>query len=367
MNTHPLRVTHLISSSGFYGAERVLLDLMTSLPSASIDPTLIVFDNIARSSDELIVAAGQAGIDVSVLPCRGRFDRTAVSQLKAMLVQNRAQIVHSHGYKANLYAYLASRRLPIRWISTCHGYMENKHTAPERIYLRRADMVVSVSPDGTAAQRKRNKIPSNRSRTISNGFKPLTVNPTPPRDDTPPRIGSVGRLAPEKGIDQLLIAAAHLLQRFPDLEVIVTGDGPVRQVLENMTSELGIEDAVDFRGYQSDVSSVYSELDILVQPSLREGLPMTILEAMGQSVAVVATAVGGVSDLLAHGRGVAVPPADSGALETAIEELLRDPTQRRELAIAGSEFVREHHTRDSMATQYAQLYAQILAPKWAHK
>jgi glycosyltransferase involved in cell wall biosynthesis len=148
-------------------------------------------------------------------------------------------------------------------------------------------------------------------------------------------VGRVGRLAPEKGVDVFLAAAARVAGHLDDVHFLVVGDGPERVALEAQARRLRIDDRVDFLGFRDDAPAIIGCLDVLVVSSRSEGAPLVVLEAMQAGVPVVATAVGGVPEQLEHGRdGLLVPPDDPFALATTLTELLEDPARAQVLATA---------------------------------
>jgi glycosyltransferase involved in cell wall biosynthesis len=146
----------------------------------------------------------------------------------------------------------------------------------------------------------------------------------------------VARLHPEKGVAIFLEAVARVAPLVPTCHFPVVGDGPLRQDLEVRAAQLRLQERVHFLGFRPDARELVSLLDVLVVPSLSEGAPLVILEAMMAGVPVVASAIGGIPDLIRHDReGLQVPPNDPMALSQAILSLLQDPVHARRLGEAG--------------------------------
>lgn len=182
------------------------------------------------------------------------------------------------------------------------------------------------------------------------------------------RVGMIARMnAHYKGHENFLRAVARLRARFPQLEVLLIGDGPLRPGLERETENLGIRDQVQFLGDRRDIAALLACLDISVVPSSSESLSNVILESMAAGVPVVATRVGGNAELL-EGRGSLVPYGDDRALAEALDRLLRDPALRSELAIKARQFAEQKFSTDRMALHHQQLYSELLARKnWQPK
>jgi glycosyltransferase involved in cell wall biosynthesis len=167
----------------------------------------------------------------------------------------------------------------------------------------------------------------------------------------------VARLAPEKGIPVLLEAFAPLAHERPDLQLVIVGDGRERGELERLAQRLHIEHAVEFLGYQDAVESILVTLDLFVLPSLTEGIPLALLEAMGAGLPAVATAVGGVPEVIENGvSGVLVPPNDPLALRTAISSLLEHPDDRARIGANAVRRVQEKFGLAAAAAAYWDVY-----------
>lgn len=160
------------------------------------------------------------------------------------------------------------------------------------------------------------------------------------------RLLSVGRLAPEKGLSYLLEAVAQLVSANESVRLCVVGSGSLEEVLRIQAAELNISDRVDFLGYvaeRSDLLKLFREADIFILPSIEDQQPKVLLEAMSQSLPVIATRIGGIPSIIADSNnGLLIPPADPDAIVEATRRLKSDPGLRRKLVNAGIAFVRDH-------------------------
>ena len=178
-------------------------------------------------------------------------------------------------------------------------------------------------------------------------------------------IGSVGRLSREKGLDDLLRAAAQLVERGAAIRVVLAGDGPERARLVRLASRLGIEKRVGFRGEvpHEQVPAVLSELDVFVMPSRAEGFGVAALEAAAMELPVVASRVHGIPDVVLDGEtGLLVPPGDVSALADAISRLVSDAPLRSTMGRAGRAFVEQRYRWEDNVTQMERLYRHVLEP-----
>ena len=173
-------------------------------------------------------------------------------------------------------------------------------------------------------------------------------------------VGSVGRLAEQKGHIYLLQAAAQLIQTYPKARFLVIGDGPLANDLANQAACLGLGDKVIFTGSRTDVDAILPGLDLFVLASLWEGMPISVLESMAAGAPVLATDVAGTRDLIKHGvNGWLFPPADPQALAQAIAEMITHPERRSSLARAARQTAEEYSSA-AVARRYAEIYTNLV-------
>lgn len=365
-----MNILHLISSGGLYGAETMVVALSKRLKDEGHTSTIGVFHNLHSPNTEIADHASACGVPVEIVPCRGRLDHRAISSLRRLIRGERIHAVHAHGYKADIYVYAASFGLRTPILSTCHTWYDNDLAAYlygvlDRRILRRFDMTIAVSEAVAAALRDAGVSPR-KIRIINNGIDLHSFSSATPTLRLELRtdkkiIGTVARLAPEKGIEYLLKAAVIVLEQEPDVLFVIAGDGPDRRHLETLAQELGISDHVVFTGTRRDIAGVYASLDLLAQPSLKEGLPMTLLEALASKRAAVATRVGAVPGVVLHEKtGLLIEPADSSALAGAILRLLADTGLCQQLGEAGYSWVRENFSAETMAKTYLDVYQSVI-------
>jgi glycosyltransferase involved in cell wall biosynthesis len=178
-----------------------------------------------------------------------------------------------------------------------------------------------------------------------------------------PLVGIVGRLVPVKNHDLFLAAAGRVVQSLPMTKFVVVGGGERLEELERSATTMSLRDHVIFTGWRDDLPAIYADLSLLVISSLNEGTPVSIIEAMAAGVPVVATAVGGVPDLLGHGRwGHLVPSGDVEALARAIVEALQTPDHDQQLASV-RDYALHHYDAQRLAHDIRQLYLEMLKRK----
>lgn len=267
-----MNILHLISSGGRYGAENVVLNLTESLQGLGCKTVLGVFDNTHRPNTEIANLARERGVTVEIIPCNGRMDWKAIRAIRECVKAHRIDIVHTHGYKADFFGWMAGRRLRVPVVATIHIWSERNaylhfYTILDRLILRRFDKAVGVSNEIVSLLRNTRVAPEKIDK-VSNGIHVEMFEDAPPalavelgkKDRV--LVGMVSRLLPEKGVEQFVRAAQQVLAICPQAFFILVGDGPEGPRLKALARELGIEDNVLFAGRRGDMPSVYASLEI---------------------------------------------------------------------------------------------------------
>ncbi len=365
-----MRVLHLISSGGMYGAEVMLFNLARGLAADKCEVVVGVFHNQHNPHLELAEQLKSKNIPVEIIPCDGQVDFGVLTRIRRLIRAKGIDLVHSHGYKANIYTFLASRFSSVPIVATAHNWT-GKSEVPsiynklDRLVLRWFCRVSAVS-DGVVQKLRDSGLEASRIVRIPNGvdltpFEASTSIETEYRGGSNAIVGVIGRLVKEKGCDYFLRAVAEVLPRFPDTKFIFIGDGPERESLELLARELGIQESVVFLGHSCDMPRIYASLDFCVLPSLLEGMPMTVLEAMAAGKPVIATSVGEIPIMLdADINGLLVPPRSVSALSAAMARLLGDASLCQQMGANGRMKARRCFSAEVMARAYLALYGEIL-------
>ncbi len=365
------------------GVEEVVRQLARAC-SQKGHQVLVVAPRWPRSLPQSAIVAGQLVLRLP-MPLPSRHARPAASFLvrfPGSVVRTlyigwrwRPDIVHVHCVGPNgLYALILSWLLHSTLVVTSHG---EQTMDAERIYersalqrwilrrlLKRAAAVTACSTDAL-----RNLQPYGSGATLSvavpNGvdlaefLRPSIVSP-----HTRPYILALGRHVWNKGFDVLLHAYASLASRYPDVDLVVAGDGPVHADLVALSQKLGLDKRIVFPGRtdRAMTATLFHHARFFVLPSLQEPFGIVNLEAMAAGKAVIATCVGGVPDIVHQGwNGLLVPPGDAGALADEIETLLRDSALAEALGAAGARLVGERYTWDMVADSYLAVYEHALS------
>ncbi|HXH02177.1 MAG TPA: glycosyltransferase [Candidatus Competibacteraceae bacterium] len=364
-----MRVLHLRSSAGFFGAERVLTTLLAALPGHGVAPLLVTVQNYRSGDRALLEAAQGAGIATLELPCGGRLSPRTLRQLLQVAREQGMQCIHTHDYKSHAYGWLAARRLGLPLVATLHGWISidarlRLYQRVERLLLGGYDAVVTVSPSMSEQVRRWQP---RRLYTIANGVDTELFHPRRPALGRERwglaaehfLFGTVARLSPEKGQWLLLEAFARIVPHQPRARLLLVGEGPQRAALEQTVRHLGLEGRVVFAGQQGAIEHLLHDLDCYVSPSLTEGMPMIILEAMASGVPVIASRVGALPEMLADEAGVLVPAGDAAALAEAMAAALASRLDLAAMAERAHRRCLERYSVVRQASAYAEVYADV--------
>lgn len=357
---------HYLDSEVYGGTEEAALHLMASLDRARWEPTLVYHPGPAIG--RLAERAEQMGIPARAVPRVERGARIAgVDRLRRLFRRERPAIVHAHlswpfaCKHGVLAAWLA--RVPAI-VGTAQLFLPPDGTAQPRWVLRAYRRIIAVSEEVRRRYVQELGVPDRRLAVVHNAIR---VPPTGPRrlelrasllQGRPDHLVlTPARLHPQKGHTFLIAAAAET----PGATFVFAGDGPLRPALEAQAREQHVSNRCVFLGERTDVPELLAAADLVVLPSLFEGLPVSVLEAMAAERPVIATAIGGTDEAITpEVTGLLVPPRDPSALAAAIRRLLDDPALAQRLAAAGRACVERSFSADATARQVMRIYDEVL-------
>jgi len=362
------RVLHAIAPGPVGGAESAVLGLAAGLAETGVKVVLAVLAD--ASSTPFIERARADGRQVEVIDAPGRNYPRDWAELRRVVRSNDIHLVHTHGYRADMMGFLAARSERRTVISTAHGFTDGarKNRVNQWLALRaveRADAVIAVSAP-LAARLASMGVPAERIATIPNAWRPplapllarIAARSRLGLDGDAPLLGWVGRLSHVKGAD-LAIEALALMRNKSALLVFV-GDGPDRPALEVQADALGVASRVRFVGLVPEASRILPAFDALVLSSRSEGTPMILLETIHAGVPIVASAVGGVPDLLPSGTALLVAPNDPSSLGSAMDEALADPADAHSRAAAARSRVAEQYSPAEWVSRHLAVYQRVM-------
>src|SRR5262245_36796396 len=375
------RVLHVITRMNIGGPARSLLALMPELRGLGLE-TLIAYGTPEPDEGEIVPEPDEPTFKIASLrrPIDPTADQRAITELTRLANRYRPDIVHTHLAKAGALGRSVARRVKAGGVvHTFHGHvLEGYFASPansafvmaERRLAKRTDALVTVS-DAT----RNDLLGLGIGRPDQWHVLPYALDLAPlleleagtdearERLDLPsgvPVVGIVGRLVPIKNHVLFLEAAERVSALRRDVLFVVAGDGELRSTLEaEAAPRLG--DRIRFLGWSTDLPALYAALDVVVLTSLNEGTPVALIEALAAARPVVATDVGGVSDVVEPGsNGFLAASGDADALARGILDLLEDGDRRRGMGEAGRARVAERHSAARVASATADLYASIL-------
>jgi glycosyltransferase involved in cell wall biosynthesis len=350
----PHRVLHLLGTAQPAGTS--IARIVANLAHCH-DPARYTLDAWFLEGDgPLAGLVKDAGAGVRVFDLRGWNGAEDAWRFSRALRRENYAIIHLH-YWARRLRWLLRATARAKLVLHLHSHVaERRSLEPVRIDTRGADLVIATS------QAVANYAQGSRPHVVHPGLLIPDEAEAGPALRPGTTLGTAGRLVPMKGLAHLIRALALVRERVPAARLEIAGTGPEQTALETEARALGVLDAVTFLGWRDDLPRVYRNWDVFVQSSIIEPFGMAALEAMAAGLPVVATAVGGLPELIEDGRtGRLVPPTDAGLLADCIVELLQNPEQRKTLGAAGRARARNKFSAQAMAAAVSRLYDGLLA------
>lgn len=370
-----LRVCHIASGDLWAGAEVQLATTAAYLVTQPDVRMSAVLLNEGRLASEL----RRLGVAVAVIDETRHNAATILASLTRFLRDHPVDVVHTHRYKESVVGTIAARLAGVpQVIRTIHGLNEamtgwrqlkgRAYETLDNMILRScADRVVAVSKQ--MRHTLRDSYPPAMLTQIHNGIDLQKIRVRRSRDnvrhelgcdDRTILIGTVGRLSPVKGHDRFLRAARLILDQEPNARFVIVGGGPLERELADLAAQLQIDQVCRLVGARSDVYDLMSAMDIFVLPSLSEGMPMAMLEAMALGTPTVATSVGGVPEVIRQGvTGLLVSPGDEPGLAVACLKLARDRERARVLGAQGKRLVEGEFSHEKNGRALIDTYRQV--------
>ncbi len=374
-----MNLLFLITSLAYGGAERQLVQAAIRLKTRGWDIVVVSMLPPKAYVEEL----EKAGIPVHSLNIRRRVpDPLAIFRLARIIRKFKPHILHSHMVHANILARVVRPLAPVPvLICTAHNIDERgkRGSGKWRILAYRftdflCDLTTQVSQAGLERYVQIKAVPKYKIRYIPNGVDTERFRPDPEaRKLLRKELGvdadfvwiAVGRLDPQKDYPNMLQAFAQLWKQNPKARLLIVGDGPLRPEMENLAKELSIDSQVKFLGIRRDVPDLLNAADAYVMSSAWEGMPNVLLEASSTGLPIVATDVGGNSEIVVHGKtGFLVPPRDPNALAKAMLELMNlSEDERRKMGEEARRHIEANFSLERVVSMWEALYKELLEKK----
>jgi len=350
----------------------------------NIDPFLLTFQRLQERAgaqfrqNEFVKRAIRDGVQVLCIPERFAFDRRVIGDLREAIDRVDPDIIQTHGFKSHFLVRASGVNQGRVWVAFHHGYTKTTYKRAllaqlDRWSLRTPSQVVTVS-EAFSRQLCRRGVPQHRITVLHNAADPDWLGHKTDDEDSVSRASvalispaqklvlAVGRLSKEKGFTDLVTAIQHLKEKQPELglRVMIVGEGREREGIEKAVRRAGLQDQVELIGQVNDVRPYYRIADVLAISSLSEGSPNVLLEAMAAGVPVVATAVGGIPEIVTDGEtALLVPARDPAALAAAIERLLCDPSLAENLASRAQDLIKTQYSPVARSQSLGKLYERL--------
>lgn len=375
-----IRILHISKMKGVSGSENHLLTLLAHLDKSRFEVELCILaepDHIPLLQN-YAAQLEAAGVHVVFQTMRRHIDERLIGNLCAYIKRKQIQIVHTHLIHADVYGTIAAKLAGVPVIiSSQHNDDQFRHSLPmiwlNRLLARWQTKIIVISDWVGKFLQEVEGIPAEKITRIHYGLDPKPIealaDPAYIRQqfqipDGAPVIGTIGRLTAQKGQTYLLDAVRLLKNDFPNLRVVVIGDGELRHDLEAQAKTLDITDNVIFTGLRSyhEAMRLLSGMDVFVFPSLWEGFGLVLLEAMALKKPIVASNVSAIPESVLDGKtGLIVPPRQAEAIAEALRALLRDFEKAEKMGVAGFQRLQAAFAVENMVTATANLYVQFAA------
>jgi glycosyltransferase involved in cell wall biosynthesis len=360
-----MKILHVETGRHLYGGAQQVLYLTRALTERGIDNTLVCLPD-----SEIDQAARKAGVSIENLKCAGDHDLAFAFRLRQRLLAQKPDIIHCHSRRGG--DFLGGLAATGTSIPAVISRRVDNTESPLIAGLRYRPFckIIAIS-EAIACVLREAGLDEDRLTVIRDAVD--TERFMAPADQGAFRaefglsgaefvVAVIAQLIPRKGHRYLLEAVAQLKASYPQLKVIIFGQGPLETELRERTAKLGLSGLVQFAGFRRDLDDYLACLDLLVHPALAEGLGVAVLKAAAAGVPVVGFAAGGLSEAVVDGEtGLLVPPKDAVALRGAIARLVENPALRRELGEAGRIRMQSDFSIAAMVDDHVQLYESILS------
>ena len=367
----PVHVCHLFPSLPLHGAENHFLKLSRNLDPAAIRTSIVVL--VERG--ELAPDFEALGIPVTLIKKKSRYDLSVVPRIRAHLRNGGFDIIHTHLFTANFWGRLAALRLRPVVVSSAHNVVPKERPALvrvenflDRLLSRATDAIFCVTGQVMQSMKDDAGLPRHKLVTIENGL-PFPENPGRSKSIARTRLSLperakvmavIGRFSTQKNHAGFLEALEAVVKEHPEAVVLFVGEGELEPSVREGVASRRLSGQVRFLGQRRDIPEILEALDLLVVPSLWEGLPNVMLEAMAAEVPVVATAVGGIPDVMTHRKtGLMCQPVPD-SLSQAMVWALSHPDEMEQMAGAASILIRDRYDIKNTARRYTGFYRTLV-------
>lgn len=362
-----ISIMQVIYSLEIGGSEKLALTILSNLNRDIFQPSVCAMD----LGGELIEDFQRNNIASHIL-CRKGFETGLFHRIYKLLKKNRIDIVHTHHFAQIFYTIFPAKLAGVKIVHTEHEYFTYLDDQLRRVLIKPLSMLCEkftvVGPEVADYFIQEIGVPKNRVFTIPNGIdiqkfdiKSNSVCQELGLHEDEIVFGIVARLEKEKDHQTLINAFKLAENQVPQIRLLVVGDGSLRKELEDYAKHMKISDKVLFLGTRKDIPEILSAIDVFVLSSIKEGLPISLIEAMAARKPIIATDVGSIKHLIRHEiNGLLIPSQNEAAMEKAMIRLIGDPEFRKEMGERGHKIALESFGLSHMIQQYEDIYCSIL-------
>jgi glycosyltransferase involved in cell wall biosynthesis len=368
-----INVLHLRDSPWVDGPGRTILETASAIDNDRCNYIIGAFDVIDSKENPLVTAALERNLKVFQIKETGSLDLNIFRQVLNYIDENNIHILHTHEFRSDLIGLVCAKIRKIPIITTLHGWIANGlkgkfYVILDKAILRFFDHIIVVS-NIMKEQVQKLRVPESKISVLYNSliidrYQPHRSDNTFRRelglDENTVLVGNIGRLSPEKGQDIFIHAANEVSKKYKNIRFVLIGIGPDQERLERLAEQLCIENMIIFTGYRNDMLSIYNSLNLVVQSSHTEGMPNVILEALLMEVPVVATNVGGTSEIIKdYKSGVLIPASDHQIITKKIMEYMENSDLYIKMANMAKMDVQQHFNFQDRTRRLMSLYESI--------
>ena len=375
----PVKILLTIRQGKIGGGESHVLDLVRCLDKSKFTPIVLSF-----TDGPMVERLRGWGVRTHVIYTERPFDFSVWGKVTALLAQEEVQLIHAHGTRANSNVFRAAKNLNLPLIYSVHGwsfhqdqgyFLKTFREAGERFLVEKSDLTICVSESNK--QDGVNRVGLKRTRVINYGIDLEKFNPDKPFDNLKKElkvsedeklVGYLVRMTIQKDPHTMIRAIAEVVKKFTKVKFLIVGNGDLKESTVALAEKLGVSKYIVFQDFRLDVPNVLSGIDVYCLPSLWEGLPIGLLEAMAMKKGIVATPVDGTKEVISEGHtGMLVPCQSPDELAKAILFMLEHPDQCKEYGRNARRLVEEKFDAKKMTKEIEAVYTTFLTQTKPHE
>lgn len=371
MTTAKKKILHAIRQGQVGGGETHVLDLVNNLDKAKYESVILSF-----TEGPMVEKLKQDGFKTYVVSTEKPFNVSVWKEVRKIISTEKIDLIHAHGTRANSNTFYSAKSLKIPLVYTVHGWSfhpdQSKvvkfiRSISERFLVTAANKTICVSKSNLIEGK--NKFPMSNATVIANGINRFKFNPDKEFknirsefgiDERSILVGYIARITNQKSPLKFLEAIAALPEK-ENVHFLIVGDGDLKIQMLALSKDLDLDKYITFVDFRNDIPDILNAIDIFCLPSLWEGLPIALLEAMSMRKAILASKIDGITDLIEDGvNGLLVPPADVESLSNALQSLTRDKQLIQNLGFEAEKTVKEKFNISTMTKSIEAVYQEFI-------